>query len=128
MPYAYGDFSYGAPTYYSGGMPYNYPYGAPLDQGGDDLGMRSEAPATILVRLPADAKLTIDGATTRSTEEVRTFLSPPLQAGKEYQYTLRAEVTRDGKKVERSREVTVRAGQQSEVVFDLPSQRGSSDQ
>jgi uncharacterized protein (TIGR03000 family) len=135
MPYAGGYYGYapdsgatyysyspyGAPVY-SGGTPAGYGYGMPANQGY----YGSEAPATIMVRLPADARLTIDGASTSSTQEMRTFISPPLQPGKEYQYTLRAEVMRDGKKVERTRDVTVRAGQQSEVTIDLPAQGGPS--
>jgi uncharacterized protein (TIGR03000 family) len=157
MPYATGAYGYasdgtpmyyqgtpmysnGAPMYYSN-TPSGYGYGVPINQGdrryyddqsrnAEQLGApqaRGEAPATIVVRLPADAKLTIDGSRTRSTEGVRTFTSPPLQPGKEYQYSLTAEVMRDGKKVERTRDVTVRAGQQSEVTFDLPSEGGSSN-
>ena len=131
--YSYSPYG-GAPVY-SGGMPADYGYGVRADQGyyggqtPERLGAPlagGEAPATIMVRLPGDARLTIDGASTSSTQEMRTFISPPLQPGKEYQYTLRAEVTRDGKKVERTREVTVRAGQQSQVTFDLPAQGGPS--
>jgi uncharacterized protein (TIGR03000 family) len=119
-----------------------YQYGMPIDQGErgyfDNRGneqrtpredeARGEAPATIVVRLPADAQLTVDGSPTRSTEAVRTLISPPLQPGKAYQYTLRAEVTRDGKKVERKRDVTVRAGQESVVSFDMSAEPGSSGQ
>jgi uncharacterized protein (TIGR03000 family) len=128
MPYE-GSYGYswgGTPTYYDGPMYYGsttypggYAYGQPIEAGGYYETSGIEAPATIVVRLPADAKLTVDGSVTRSTEGVRTFVSPPLQAGKDYQYTLRAEVTRDGKKVERTREVKVRAGQTSEVNFDF---------
>jgi uncharacterized protein (TIGR03000 family) len=116
----YGAASYGAPLY-AGTMPGQYGYGALTGPNGS-----AEAPATIVVRLPADARLTIGGSASSSTQDVRTFVSPPLQPGKDYQYTLTAEVTRDGKTVERSRDVTVRAGQQSEVTFDLPSSGGSS--
>jgi uncharacterized protein (TIGR03000 family) len=122
----YGPSWYGTPAYYGGPMSYGsttypggYAYGRPFDGGGYYEASGIDAPATIVVRLPADAKLTIDGSATQSTDSLRTFVSPPLQAGKEYQYTLRAEVTRDGKKVERTREVTVRPGRTSEVNFDF---------
>ena len=134
-----GYAQFGAPTY-SGLLASDYGYGVPTGQGDrryydesildrERLGAPSaagEAPATIVVRLPADATLMIDGAPTSSTQGVRRFVSPPLQPGKDYQYTLKAEVTRDGKKVEKTREVTVRAGQPSEVTFDLPSDGGSA--
>ena len=133
-----GYAQFGAPTY-SGLLASDYGYGVPTGQGDrryydesildrERLGAPSaagDAPATIVVRLPADATLMIDGAPTSSTQGVRRFVSPPLQPGKDYQYTLKAEVTRDGKKVEKTREVTVRAGQPSEVTFDLPADGGS---
>jgi uncharacterized protein (TIGR03000 family) len=105
-----------------------YVYGRPSEGGGYYEGSGSDAPATIVVRLPADATLTIDGSATRSTASLRTFVSPPLQAGKEYQYTLRAEVMREGKKVERTRDVNVRAGQTSEVNFDFAGSNPQPDQ
>jgi uncharacterized protein (TIGR03000 family) len=128
MPYegGYGSTWGGAPSYYSGPMNHGsttdqggYAYGRPFEGGGYYDASGTDAPARIVVRLPADAKLTVDGTVTRSTDGVRSFVSPPLQAGKDYQYTLRAEVTRDGKTVERTRDVNVRAGQTSEVNFDF---------
>jgi uncharacterized protein (TIGR03000 family) len=69
------------------------------------------APATIIVSLPASATLTIDGAATVATEATRVFTSPALPAGREFHYTLKAQIVRDGKPVVVSKEVTVRAGQ-----------------
>jgi uncharacterized protein (TIGR03000 family) len=122
----YGSSWYGTPTYYDGPMYYRtttyqggYAYGRPVEGAGYYEASGIAAPATIVLRLPADAKLTIDGSATKSTDSLRTFVSPPLQAGKDYQYALRAEVMRDGKKVERTRDVSVRAGQTSEVNFDF---------
>ena len=134
-----GYAQFGAPTY-SGLLASDYGYGVPTGQGDrryydesildrERLGAPSaagDAPATIVVRLPADAKLMVGGAPTSSTQGVRWFTSPPLQAGKDYQYTLKAEVMRDGKRVERTKEVTVRAGRSSEVTIDLPAASGPS--
>lgn len=75
------------------------------------------APATLLVRLTADALLEIEGNRTRSTGEVRRFVSPPLEVGKNYHYTLKATWREAGKEVTRKRVVPVRAGQ--EVVVDF---------
>lgn len=57
------------------------------------------APAVIFVKLPADAKLFIDGEATTSKGTERVFVSPPLPCGYEFEYTLRLEVNRaaDGK-------------------------------
>jgi uncharacterized protein (TIGR03000 family) len=137
--YGYGGYSYGGyygySTYgalnYSGSLPSNYYYGTSPTQGGSadyynassgQLAPRADgmAPARLLVRLPADATLSVEGTPTTSTQGVRSFISPPLQPGRDYLYTLKAEVMRDGKRVERTKDVRVHAGEQSDVTIDLP--------
>jgi uncharacterized protein (TIGR03000 family) len=76
-----------------------------------------EAPATILVSLPAEAKLLVDGAATMSTSSERRLVSPTLQTGRDYHYTLTAEVVRNGQTVREERPVTVRAGEETRVQF-----------
>ena len=75
-------------------------------------------PATVVVRLPADARLTIDGEPTRSRGATRTFQSPPLQAGAPSQYVLRAEIVRDGRALSVRQRVRVLAGTVSVVRLD----------
>jgi len=75
--------------------------------------------ATIVVHLPQDANLTIDGQATQSRSATRTFRSPPLEQGKTYTYTLRAEANRDGHFVTTKKTVDVRAGERSEVTFQF---------
>jgi uncharacterized protein (TIGR03000 family) len=77
-------------------------------------------PATILVSLPADAQLTVDGTATQSTSTNRVFVSPVLEPGKDFYYTLKAEFVRNGKRVAASKEVTVRAGKETRVSFAAP--------
>lgn len=79
------------------------------------------APATILVQLPAEAKLLIDNEATTSTGSSRVFQSPALNPGKEYHYTLTAEIVRNGKPVKAEQVVTVRAGQTTPVTLTLPA-------
>ena len=76
------------------------------------------APATVVVRLPAGARLTVDGTPTHSTGATRSFQSPPLEPGRTYHYTLEAEVVQGGQTLTVAREVAVRAGQDSEVRFN----------
>lgn len=71
----------------------------------------------MLVSLPADAKLAIDGHVTTSTSTERSFVSPALEAGKDYQYTITAELVRDGKNVTESKTIVVRAGETTSVNF-----------
>lgn len=79
------------------------------------------APARLIVSLPAEARLTVDGSPTTSTSGQRTFVSPPLQPGVDYYYTLRAEVQRDGQTVATTQRVQVRAGQDITVTLDIPA-------
>jgi uncharacterized protein (TIGR03000 family) len=78
------------------------------------------APATIVVELPADATLKVDGEATTSTSNVRVLVSPELQIGKEYQYTLTAQIVREGKPVQVERNIVVRAGEESRVSLTMP--------
>jgi uncharacterized protein (TIGR03000 family) len=75
------------------------------------------ASATVVVRLPADAKLYVDGVACPLTSEERTFKTPRLQPGRQYYYTIRAELVRDGEPVVDSRRVLVSAGKRAEVDF-----------
>jgi len=75
------------------------------------------APATIVLSLPADAKVAIDGAATSSTSATRTFVTPELIPAKEFVYVLSAEIVRDGQKLTVSEQVTVRAGEETRVDF-----------
>jgi uncharacterized protein (TIGR03000 family) len=78
------------------------------------------APASLLVSLPEDARLLVDSYETKSTSGQRTFVTPDLETGRDYQYTLTAEVVRDGRVQRVSRTVTVRAGEQTAVTLQLP--------
>jgi uncharacterized protein (TIGR03000 family) len=75
------------------------------------------APATIYVSLPADAKLTVDGQSTTSTSSERVLVTPEIASGSQFVYTLRAEIVRDGQSLSLSRRVAVSAGETVEVPF-----------
>jgi uncharacterized protein (TIGR03000 family) len=87
---------------------------------------KTSLPANIVVTLPADARLTVDGNATSSTSEVRTFVTPALQTGSDYVYTLQAEVVRDGRTLTETQVVTVRAGETTNVPFSFSSQSVAS--
>jgi uncharacterized protein (TIGR03000 family) len=78
--------------------------------------------ATIRVTLPADAKLTVDGHPTRSTSSERLLVSPPLDPGRDYRYTLKAEFVRGEKTITVQQAVLVRAGRETTVSLDVPSE------
>ena len=82
------------------------------------------APATIVVSLPAEAKLTIDDTVTTSTSNRRTFVTPTLPLGQEFHYTLKAEFAREGKPVVLSKQIAVKAGAEVNVTLNEASLNG----
>ena len=116
----YGGYGYGGGVIIQGAPQQPRGEKAPKPQEKREEGM-APAPATIVVELPADAKLLIDNEATTSTGASRVFQSPILEPGKEYQYTLRAEVVRAGKPIKAEKVVTVKAGQTTPVTLTLPT-------
>jgi len=78
--------------------------------------------ATLIVNLPEDATLTIDGEATTSTSAQRVFVTPALEEGKEYEYTLKAKVKRDGEVQIATAKVTFRAGETKPVELKVSAQ------
>jgi uncharacterized protein (TIGR03000 family) len=82
--------------------------------------------ARLTVKLPADARLYVDGVLCPLTSTTRSFDTPELDAGQSYYYTLKAEVVRDGETRASKKRVLVEAGKQITVEFkDLPVQTAS---
>jgi uncharacterized protein (TIGR03000 family) len=77
--------------------------------------VRRTAPATIVVQVPAGAKLYVDDYLTKQESATRSFTTPPLAYGGEYKYQFKVEVVRDGKPVTETRQVSVQAGGRTEV-------------
>jgi uncharacterized protein (TIGR03000 family) len=76
--------------------------------------------ATIMVNIPADARLTVDGNATTSTGNRRVLVTPALETGGSY--VLRAEISTNGQSRVETREVMVRPGQTTVVDFNTPPQ------
>jgi uncharacterized protein (TIGR03000 family) len=122
--YGYGSPSYGYSNYYPS---YVYDYGTPAyvypdDSGVVTRGAGSYAPpndntAMLHVSVPADAQVWIEGEATRQRGPQREFVSPALQPGKEYEYTVKARWMQDGKPVERTKTVSVHANDTKNVNF-----------
>ena len=90
------------------------------------MSMTTPAAALVVVNLPADARLFVDGEATTSKSETRVFITPELQPGKGFSYTMTAEVMRNGKPVSVEEKVSVRAGETTQVSFKLPTQEVAS--
>jgi uncharacterized protein (TIGR03000 family) len=98
-----------------------YAYGGMGLAGGYALLEAPDTTATVVVELPADASLTIDGEATTSTSATRVFQTPDLEPGQTFHYTLKAQVERDGKVQSVTRQIEVRAGEQTRVSLTLPT-------
>src|SRR5690606_17332830 len=74
----------------------------------------------LILRVPADAKVTLAGQPTSSTGEVREFATTRLAQGSEWmQYPVRVEIERDGQVLTQERMVAIKGGEVREVSFDF---------
>jgi uncharacterized protein (TIGR03000 family) len=76
------------------------------------------APARLTVRVPADARLYVDGEKVTHTAGARTFETPALPIGQTFYYTVTAEVDRDGRTLSDTRRVLVEAGKKVSVSIE----------
>jgi uncharacterized protein (TIGR03000 family) len=111
--------------HYNGPPPY-FPSGASATSKGDQnsyysygsLSGQEGGTARVKVTLPdADAQVWFEGQLTRQRGKERGFVSPQLDAGQEYVYDVRARWTENGREVERTRTVRVRADGVATVDF-----------
>jgi uncharacterized protein (TIGR03000 family) len=74
-------------------------------------------PVTLLIKLPADAELYINGDKTKQTGTERTFESPPVPVDKtkKYHYQIKAVWKENGKEVVREQRFDVKPGQVNEL-------------
>jgi uncharacterized protein (TIGR03000 family) len=79
------------------------------------LESRRKAPATVLVKVPANARLSVNGLPTAIKGSEQLFATPDLEAGRTYAYNFQVETVQDGKTVSRTRRLIVQAGQRTEV-------------
>jgi len=78
---------------------------------------------TLRLHVPADAKVTLAGAATKSTGPVRVFNTSKLADGQTWEnYVVRAELTQDGQTVTREATITLNAGETRELTLDFDSQ------
>jgi uncharacterized protein (TIGR03000 family) len=72
----------------------------------------------LLVNVPTDAKVIVNGNTTTSQGSLRRFVSRDLAANESYRFEVQAIYNRDGKEVSQTRTVIARAGSSEELAFD----------
>jgi uncharacterized protein (TIGR03000 family) len=76
--------------------------------------------AHIEVRAPADAEIWFGSGKTTQTGSIREFVSPPLSAGHEYTYEVRARWNDNGQEVVQTRRIDVSAGSWKTIDFTKP--------
>jgi uncharacterized protein (TIGR03000 family) len=97
-----------------------YPYGyTPTTEEAEKTAAAESEPATLVVELPSEALLRIDGQTTTSKSSIRTFTTPALLPGQDYVYTLEAEYESKTGPQAVKRVVTVRAGKATRVSLNM---------
>lgn len=110
--------SYATPSYYSAPPTYYAPPTA-APSAPTTTGYQSFYPpqpdsrnrAVLLnVSVPANAQLWIEGEKMALTGTLRRFVSPPIVAGSDYTYDIKATWTQDGKEMTQNRHFTVHAG------------------
>jgi uncharacterized protein (TIGR03000 family) len=77
----------------------------------------SELPVVLIIRVPAQALVDIEGVRTRSTGEVRRFQSPPLPVDQSFIYNVKATWKAGDQDIVREHKATVRGGE--ELIVDL---------
>jgi uncharacterized protein (TIGR03000 family) len=76
--------------------------------------------ATVDVRVPPNAEVFFDGDATRQRGPERIFQSPPLEPGKKFHYDVKVRFNDNGKMVEQTRQIAVKAGAKTDVDFTRP--------
>jgi uncharacterized protein (TIGR03000 family) len=118
-------FPYYANPYYVGGK-YHHGVYAPdwmfeLEPVPDRPGDPEPRCAVVQITVPEGAEVWFDGNLTRQTGARRTFSSPLLEPGTAYHYEVRARWLVNGKPMEQTQAVGVRAGEHHHILFPLPA-------
>jgi uncharacterized protein (TIGR03000 family) len=111
-----------SPRVYHGGWRANYYYADPgvTYSNGYSAYYPQEQPvdantATIRLQVPEGARVWFDGEATSQSGADRIFVSPALTPGYAYSYHIRVQWHENGQAVERTRDITVHAGDRINV-------------
>jgi len=78
--------------------------------------------AMLVVTVPAEAKIFVNGSKTSATGGLRRYVSRGLEPGKGYEYSVRMVVDRDGTAHEETKVVSLAAGERKTVSFNVATQ------
>jgi uncharacterized protein (TIGR03000 family) len=91
-------------------VPGMVPGAAPLPMPGAAGLMPVVGRSVVSLKVPAGASFFVNDQAITLTSTTPTFITPPLEPGRDYVYDFRVTTTEDGKTVTRIKRVTVRAG------------------
>jgi uncharacterized protein (TIGR03000 family) len=77
-----------------------------------------EREVIVNMQVPANARVTFNGTSTRQRGTNRHFVSPPIAAGRGYSYNVEATWTQNGRPVTLSRRIAVRPGDVVNLSFN----------
>lgn len=81
--------------------------------------MLRRADGTLIVEVPAEAKIYVNDRLTSTPGAVREYVSRNLVRGYNYTYEVRAEMEVDGQTVSETKKIDLRAGQNLKLAFNL---------
>jgi uncharacterized protein (TIGR03000 family) len=105
------------PAYYGGQYGQMSGYNSP-EMYGQNFGMGSNQ---VLIRLfvpNPEARVWFEGSPTEQTGSDRLYISPPIDPGKNYSYTIKATWMENGKEVTKEQNLPVHANQRAMASFD----------
>jgi uncharacterized protein (TIGR03000 family) len=118
--YSYPDYAYGS-TYVYPSDQVVVPDSSITTQSLYTPAASNQASVTVVLPTP-DAQVFVQGTDMTGQGAVRQFVSPPLEPGQDYAYTVRARWQEGGRTVDQTRTVDVRANQAATVDFTRPAQ------
>ena len=121
------EYSSGPATYSFSQPGYSYQSAYPSDASVGRISADAVGPVQANVRLPdANAKLWIEGQEMTSQGLERAFISPPIDPGSRYVYTMRAQWSENGKTKDETRQVRVAPNDRVTVDFTAPALPGGA--
>ena len=110
---------YGAPATTPRPTPANQPAAEPQGELPEKQTSATRGSAFLTVSVPDNAQVLVNGISTRSTGDLRRYVSRNLLPGFDYTYEVEAKATVDGEVLTQTKTVQLRAGQDLKVAFDL---------
>ena len=86
---------------------------------GDSSAQYQSGTGILIVSVPADAQVTVNGRLTTTTGTVRRFVSRGLQPGARYSYDVEVTTTRNGEPVTETKTVELTSGKNADLAFSF---------